>query len=380
MSIFSDITGWDTKISEYRRIASEEGFDAALDKFTEEFGKEASEQFYKILNLDTPGSGNLPGDYELNQSKYDFRNLAFPVDLGAKGSYHGHYMVININVSDYTNFGSIARGNPGASTNSGASGSYGVGRATTKSTQLFTKLDSELSKVDVLRANLDRTYSSGGKPLTVGAFVPRRTRRVAESIALYIPNTMVFSTRNAYEDVGLTELAFRAVQTGISAVSDTVGRFVSGATGILSTVAAVRQQPINPRVEVLFSTSALRQFQFDFLFAPSSAQESEALESIIQTLRFHAAPEYNPVASGVDALKALLWTPPSEFDITFFNRGSENLSIPRINTCIMESIDVDYAPSGVYSTFSNGKPVQVRMQLGFKEVEIVHKLRVVQGF
>jgi hypothetical protein len=99
------------------------------------------------------------------------------------------------------------------------------------------------------------------------------------------------------------------------------------------------------------------------------------MEKIIKTLRFHSSAELNSVTQG------LTWIPPADFDITFFNKGVENIHLIRINTCILERVEVDYAPlSGIYSTFRNGYPVAARLSLGFREVEPLHKKRILQGF
>lgn len=366
--IFSSVTGGQYDfLQRYIDIYKKDSFEAAYQALKSDFGEDFAEGLYTYLNFTVPGK-NLPFDYNLNQSKYDFTNRVFPEDIGNATSYNGHYMVININVLESTNFGKVTR------TTNTSLGETAIRQTT------FNQLDNELSKVDVLRGNIDRTYRDGqGRQLAQPVFVPRRTRRIKESIALYMPNTMVFSNRNSYDEVGLTDLAFRVVQTAAN-VTDVTGRAVHLGQQVLPVVGQLRQTPINPRVEVLFSSSQLREFQFDFLCAPASATESQALEEIIRTLRFHAAPEFNPLTTDLLGFESLLWVPPSEFDITFFNRGKENTAIPRINTCACTGIDVDYAPSGVYSTFSNGKPVQVRLQLQFKEVEINHKLRIMQGF
>jgi hypothetical protein len=47
---------------------------------------------------------------------------------------------------------------------------------------------------------------------------------------------------------------------------------------------------------------------------------------------------------------------------------------------VLERVEVDYAPTGTYATFRNGHPVAVRLSLGFRELEPVHKQRVLQGF
>jgi hypothetical protein len=110
--------------------------------------------------------------------------------------------------------------------------------------------------------------------------------------------------------------------------------------------------------------------------APKNAEESLAVKNIVRALRFYSAPELSSDPSG----NIPLYIPPAEFDITFFTRGEENTNIPRINTCVLERVEVDYAPTGVYSSFRNGHPVAVRLSMGFREIEPLHKLRILQGF
>lgn len=304
-------------------------------------------------------------DYTLGQSQYDFTSRVFPLNLGDQ-SYNGHYMTININVSILTKFSSLSYNGTPVNT--------------------FTILNNELSKLDSLRGSIDRNYqlstystSSGQSSSFDNAagqeiVIPRYTRRIKESIALFMPDTAVYTNRNEYQEVALADLANDVMQsaTGIrggTAAGDLAGSLLQGARFVAGGLA------INPRVEVFFTNSDQRRFQFDFLFAPVNEDESLAIEEIIRTLRFHAAPEVNPLFQG-----GLFFVKPSEFDLTFYNKGQENTHIPRINTCALEQIDVDYAPSGKYSTFRNGQPVQVKLMMQFRELEINHRLRVAQGF
>ena len=308
---------------------------------------------------------------DLGQSRYDFRYLVFPNDLGMEDN--GHYMVININVPT-----TALNGNAPA-------GRYADGN--------FTVLPNELSKVDKLRFGGGRLLpgavgggNEGSRPLFS---IPRRTRRIAESIALHMPTPLVFNTQNAYEEISMSALAGKvgsvmAKQVGrafgsvlggtvVGAIGGAIGGAVAGAGGIVSAGAKILQTPINPAVEILFATTLVRQFTIEVLMAPRNEQESINMKAIIKTLRFHGAPEISDVLS-------LFWIPPAEFDITFFNKGVENTNILRINTCVLERIEVDYAPTGVYSTFRNGHPVAARLSMGFRELEPVHKQRVLQGF
>lgn len=352
--------------------------------------------------LDTVGSnygemlnpgGTLPPDYTLGQSEYDFTQRVFPSDLGSDNSYHGHYMVININVQTASKMEVVSKGGVG-----GAGGSI----AGTSSARNFTVMEGELSKTDTLRYRIDSLYKNfEGRSLNqeLGSR-PRFTRRIKESIAIYMPNSeMTFSDAHDFENISLTKFVGAVAGGALGVAGGAIGGLVGGITGgplgamsginiagnvtngvngAASAIAGAAQiggTPINPKVELLYANTFQREFAFDFLFSPSNAAEAATLEQIIRTLRFHAAPEYFP---GI--LEQFFWIPPSEFDITFYNRGQENTRIPRISTCALKQIDVSYAPAGVYSTFRDGAAVQTRMVLRFVETEVVSKLRVLQGF
>lgn len=333
---------------------------------------------------------------DLAQSKYNFNYLVFPNDLGMDDV--GHYMVININV-------------PTKIDATSAAGNYDNQFDLVK---VGPKKLPQRSKVDVLRyggtggatpfANIN---NSPNAPLFN---VPRFTRRIEQSIALYMPTPLIFNTHNLYEEVSLTKLAgklmiggaalsgaatasFQNLARGLGATGKVLAGLAAAATGAagltmgaagstlanprstVSSIAKLTGNPINPMNEIVFSSTQVRQFAFELLMAPRNEKESENIYAIIKTLRFHASPEINTNTYG------LTWIPPAEFDITFFNKGSENMNMLRINTCILERIEVDYAPAaGTFSTFRNGHPVAIRLSLGFRELEPIHKQRVLQGF
>ena len=128
--------------------------------------------------------------------------------------------------------------------------------------------------------------------------------------------------------------------------------------------------PINPRVEVLYSHTDLRSFTFEFLMSPKNKSESVAMWNIIKTLRQHSVPELDPATGGSTFI------PPAEFDFTFYHKGKENTNIPRINTSVLNAVEVQYDPTGTFGTFSNGHPVAVRLSLRFTEVEPLHRKRI----
>jgi hypothetical protein len=101
------------------------------------------------------------------------------------------------------------------------------------------------------------------------------------------------------------------------------------------------------------------------------------VQKILNRLQFHQAPEINTDSNG------FFLVPPSEFDIQFYYNGKENPNIPKISTCVLETIDVDYAPNG-FSAYEvmgenvpgvgrTGMPVAIRLSLQFKETEYLLK-------
>ena len=108
------------------------------------------------------------------------------------------------------------------------------------------------------------------------------------------------------------------------------------------------------------------------------ASQKEALEvqRIVESLRFHQAPELAEGASG-------FLIPPSEFDIKFYYGGVQNPNIPPISTCVLETINVDYTPNG-FSAYEipnenqpslgrTGMPVAMKISLSFKETTYLTK-------
>lgn len=331
----------------------------------------AVERFNKYLSFD---------------GKYDYNYRVFPDTLGSEDN--AHYMVININVPVN------AQGKP--RTNAGFGPSL-FGPAN------YQALEGEYSKVDQLK--FPNGVPSGYQALqgitNFATFnVPRGTRRIKESIALFMPVPMVYTHTNVYEEISMTALGAQSIKLGVSAIGKLITgaltqRFDRATQGGLPTIigaggetyrklASLAGYPINPKIEVMFSHTPQRAFRMELLMAPKNQKESETVKNIIDTLRYHSAPEIsgNGPIPGIDFGAGIipLFIPPAEFDITFYHKGKENTKIPRINTCAIEQIEVDYAPSGIYSTFTNGHPVQVRLSLAFRELEILHKERVTQGF
>ena len=136
---------------------------------------------------------------------------------------------------------------------------------------------------------------------------------------------------------------------------------------------------VNPMIEVIYRQPNLREFQFDFNFAPVSQKEADVVGDIIRQFRRHQAPEFN-ASSGI---AGAVFLPPSEFDISFHrSTGSgftENLSMPRISTCILKTVNTNYAPQ-MFATFKDGSSINITLRLAFMELDLMTRERIDQGF
>lgn len=349
---------------------------------------------------------------------YNTNIMRYPLDVG--GVDKGHYMIIHINEQHHTQF-SVGAGPADLPTVAENAKKYGikkinqaigtagsaVGSVLTDSGMTET-LNPSIPISDDVR-NVVRNILNTGKSefdritSTVGV---RTIRRTSETIALYMPDTMNFSQSQSYTDLSLQSPVTKAIggiasaadgmkagngikEGAMNGISNLSPFFASLLPGDLGTAAfAVGFGLVhNPMIEMLYSSPQFRTFRFDFMFYPRSQKEAKEVQKILKTLQFHQSPEIRKDSYSVFLI------PPSEFDIKFYYNGRENVNIPKISTCVLENIDVDYAPGG-FSTYEvpgefrpteggTGMPVAIRLGLSFKETEFMtkdHYTRAGTGF
>ena len=235
----------------------------------------------------------------------------------------------------------------------------------------------------------------------------RKITQTNTAIALYMPDNLLFNYSHNFNTVDQKEILGRnasavlqlsnSIRDGLKAgngstvaknmspfiselISDKYSSFLSGIVGRTNVEAmfnAFTGTVQNPSIELLYYSTPLRSFNFDFQFTPRSSKEAEEVLEIIRLFKFHAAPEILKDSSG------RFLVPPSEFDIKFYYNGAENLNIPRITTCVLQSVSVNYAPNG-FSAYElvdspiaeyggTGMPVAIRMSLQFQETQVITK-------
>lgn len=325
--------------------------------------------------------GRLNHDSSVNQGSNDFQpgfNYSFPGNMHGYDNRSSHVMIINVNKNVFYNSiaGRIVNNVRQNVIDTLISEAASLGFDIRSYFRGETGGDQDSLSPRTLEEIRNRLFNRlfGPRPFNQ---LERKNERLgnisltAGTISFFMPNTVQFTNENEYRDISLTEMAGAGIKA--AAGFGVLGGLIENAGSAALGASALSGYPINPKIEILFSNTPQRTFQFDFQFAPTTETESTILKQIIQTLRAEAAPERIAVGG-------FIWKAPSTFDITFLHNGKENLNIPRIQECVLTQIDLDYAPSGVWATFRNGYPAQVRLQLRFREREPNARDAIEEGF
>lgn len=344
-------------------------------------------------------------------------NYRFPLDLG--NADKGHYVCFFVNTQEKTSFNrGTGTGTPTVFSNRQRLGTSNLGgtinNSVTVGDAVVNTVKETIGNNPTISGALNTIFGSSiGQQITglattlfngaKGATLPinnvnfmRTIKRSADTIALYMPNTLNFAQQQGYNDLNLSGVVSGTLAAGTSIIDNLkkggtlestmknltpfIGEALRKGLGTGNIGDAVFTSLFgavtNPQLELIYTTPSFRVFSFEFNFYPRSEQEAETVQRIIQLFKFHQSPELLAGTSGY------FLVPPSEFDIEFYYNGNVNPNIPKISTCVLQGINVDYAPNGFQAYESQtsvpeigktGMPVGIRMTLNFKETEIMTK-------
>jgi hypothetical protein len=215
----------------------------------------------------------------------------------------------------------------------------------------------------------------------------RQQKRLATAIAMHIPNTFSIRYGANYGDEETKNFAM--VAAGGEAIAKAVtSKSIDQLTGPAKSIAAaiaLDKAPgsaalsaasglaTNPRKEQVFKNVDFRSFQFDYQFYPRSPEESRNVLNIIKQFKLHMHPEFKDAAN-------FLYIYPSEFDIYYYQGVTENMNVHRHTSCVLTEMSINYAPQGQFTTFDNGMPTQINITLSFRELALMTKEKIMDGF
>lgn len=219
------------------------------------------------------------------------------------------------------------------------------------------------------------------------------SKRLAGFIALYMPNQL--STRYSMQwqeeemDLAAAVATNPEIAKQVEAVKEAAGKgnvgeaakIAGGGLGSIGaniilknspSLSALSRSAANPRKEQVFKGVDYRRFQFEYSFAPRNPTEAATALEIIKQFKYHMHPEFKDASN-------FIYIYPSEFDIEYCFGEGQNQKIHKISSCVLTELNVNYSPNGVFSTFPDGTPTQINIQMSFTELELLTKERILKG-
>ena len=378
--------------------------------------------FFSLTDIKYVSGQNRDSEFALNGNSFDAYNRRYPIDIG--NTDKGHYMTFFIftqertQVEGYQQGGFMLDPSGGNATVLDTPSQNALGAVQFIAEDLIgdnrnREVDESVSVKE--NPNFFETFKNSSAAATLrslknsevgqnllkrGNFF-RTINRTKDSISLYMPDTLAFDYAQSYSDLSVTA-DLGNVGLGLSAAASIYDQRKSGVSNQIKNAAPFAAEfaknklgsnggqtlfsavtaatggalAVNPQLELIYQGTGFRSFRFSFMFYPRSKKEAEEVLGIIDSFTFHQAPEVLSSSFG------RYLVPPSEFDIKFYCNGKENPNIPKMTTSVLTGISVDYAPSGFasYETLlmepergGTGMPVAIRMDLSFKETEIITK-------
>ncbi len=182
----------------------------------------------------------------------------------------------------------------------------------------------------------------------------------------------------------MASLAVTALNTGIEIPnlnSDTQGAVraaLSGAAvGALgsnvsasSVISRSTGQILNNNLELLFQGVNLRSFPFSITFTPRSPAEGTMVKDIIRRLKQSMAPKTGDLAAGANT--GIFLKSPDVFQLRYLKDGHDHPFLNSFKLAALTGMTVNYTNAGTYTSYENGTPVSIRMNLTFKELNPIY--------
>ena len=180
-----------------------------------------------------------------------------------------------------------------------------------------------------------------------------------------------------------SQQAIRAMLSGVqlpdigSETTNAIRAAISGAAvGALggnitadSVIARSTGQILNSNLELLFQGVNLRTFPYSITFSPRSPDEALVVKAIIRSLKQSMSPKagnYNGSAQGI------FLQSPDLFQLEYLKDGAPHPFLNKFKLAALTGMSVNYTNAGTYTSYDDGTPVNLRMDLTFKEINPIY--------
>ena len=367
-----------------------------------------------LLGINTQFSGPQLGAAapRYQPTKYSTKNLAYPMNV-EEDPRQGHYIFFNINIQDKAKIAREAyiseiRHHEKQieaeyqrhlkTVESGGGGALGIGSIRERSREEIKKEYIRKHVIENYDASVLNESGSTANPARKDSSSMHlqnpTTSRIKTAIALYMPPSDQVNYAAEYNDAEIGVMAdiggglIQSYKQGADAkkmigdVMDTggvgvkklaLGMIEAFAPGSKAVAQIVSGKAITPKMELMFNGIGRREFSYEFTFIPKSAEEAAIVKEIIYEFKYHMASDFLE-GSGMREMEI-----PSTFDIAYHYLGRQNESLNKISTCVLEKVGVEYGGER-FQAYEGGVPQQTKLSLAFKEMEIITKSRIVEGY
>ena len=128
---------------------------------------------------------------------------------------------------------------------------------------------------------------------------------------------------------------------------------------------------LNPNMELLFSDVTIRNFRFSFKLTPRNKKEAEQVKLIIRAFKRNMAPQ---AQGGVANGSQFFLRTPNIFKLRYRSGNKDHPFLHKFKQCFLTDMQTTYTADGVYSTYEDGTPVSMQMDLSFKELQPIYDI------
>lgn len=214
--------------------------------------------------------------------------------------------------------------------------------------------DDRMNAIEIAGLAIAQDIMAGGGSSGDGS----RVQRSQEAIRAFLEGVNID---------GLNSQTTNAIRAAISGAA--VGALGSNVSPS-SVIARSTGQILNNNLELLFQGLNLRTFPYSITFSPRNKDESDVVKAIIRSLKMSMAPkagEFNGSSAQGIFLKS-----PDVFQLEYLKDGEPHPFLGRMKLTALTGMNVNYTNSGTYASYEDGTPVNIRMDLTFKEINPIY--------
>lgn len=352
----------------------------------------------KILNKSPLELNDTSPTAHMKSNPYSYGTVYYPQDISNLGT--GHYMLFDVIVNDHTTYQNATFKNNKINPNKVNNKFLGLDIDATAVggtfTGAITRQKGFTGRVATLKQNgveASRiTKLSSGMQRDKGFGLKATHNMVTDTIVLYTPKGLKTNYVVNHEGTetgmigNLSGIDFSSPGDILAKLKESSTQFlvevasmglavVQGAGDLKAALTRTTGRAFNNNLEMVFKGVPMREFEYEFEFAPRNRKELEAAQKIISLFKFHMHPEISLQNDFIT---------PSEFQITYMYMENRNTYVPRISRCVLTNLSLEHGAEGVFSTFAGDElgaaPIYTKMSLKFSETEIMTKKTIAEGF